>query len=318
MIIAEQVRRLSSLKPATCHNRIPSAEFERGLETGKSELANELEQTRAKLAERDTALIRANQWIEYLAERGAKLELQVAGEIPALQMLTEQAEVLAAQFAAATKRVAELEGELGAAREGLVVQENENRSFQTSLNFLVCENSRLSRRLTELEATIDEVNETRQTETNTLHTCFEAVSTRALVAEKLLEEVRQSLLEHIDEKRTAEHNVVVDRTSARDRIDNKLEHLQNSLLIKLPAARITQSAPKADLVKIREEIKALDLQLQCELNKHAVAEGARDKPGANCAALRDKFDNDVGRNGRYSEQAEVRYTQALLATILVS
>jgi chromosome segregation ATPase len=318
MIVAEQVRRLSSITPAAYRDRTSSAEFEREPETDKSEFGNELEQTRAKLAERDTALIRANQWIEYLAERGAELEQQAARDTPALQILTEQAEALAAQFAAANKRVADLEGELGAAREGLFVQASENRSLQTSLNFLVSENSRLCGRLTELEVMIDESNETRRTETNTPNTYLETALTRARVAEEWLAEVRQGLLTRLEEKRAVEHKVAVDRASARDKTDDEPEQLQNSLLTKLPAVRVTQSAPTVDFPKIREKIRALDFQLQCKFNKHAVAEGARGKPGKDCAELRDKLESDVRRDGRYSEQAEVRYTQALLATILVS
>jgi chromosome segregation ATPase len=318
MIVAEQVRRLSSITPAAYRDRTSSAEFEREPETDKSEFANELEQTRAKLAERDTALIRANQWIEYLAERGAELEQQVARDTPGLQILTEQAEALAAQFTAANKRVADLEGELGAAREGLFVQESENRSLQTSLNFLVSENSRLCGRLTELEVMIDEANETHRTETNTLNTYLEAVLTRALAAEDLLAEVRQGLLTRLEEKRAVEHKVVVDRTSARNKTDDEPEQPQKSFLTKLPAVRVTQSAPTVDFPKIREKIKALDFQLQCKFNKHAVAEGACGNPGMDCAELRDKLENDVGRDGKYSKQAEVRHTQELLATILVS
>jgi hypothetical protein len=316
MIVAEQVRRLLSLKRATYHNRTPSAEFERGLETGKNELVNELEQTRAKLAERDSALICANQWIEYLAERGAKLEQQVTRDSTALQILTEHEEVLAAQAVAANKRVAELEGELGSAREGLVLRENENRSLEASLNLIVSESSRLSRRLTESEAAVDDAKEKRQTGTNTLDTRLEAMASRALAAERLLEEVRQRLLPRTDARRAVERKVV-DEIAARDTVDNKLELFQNSLLVKLSAARGAQPNAEVDLVKLQKKIEALDFERQCMLKKRTVAEGAREKTGTNCDELCE-LDNDVRYDGKYSERAEVRSTEMLLASILTS
>src|SRR5271155_1845309 len=111
--IAQQARGLSSLQKTTDRSRATGAELERGQEPTKneSELSNELEQTRAKLADRDRALIHANQWIEYLAERGADLEQQVAREASAPQILRDQVEALATQSAAADNRIAELERE---------------------------------------------------------------------------------------------------------------------------------------------------------------------------------------------------------------
>jgi hypothetical protein len=317
MIVAGKVRRLPSLKWARCQNPTPSTEFERGLETGKNELANELEQTRAKLAERDATLIHAKQWIEYLAERGAKLEQQVPRETAAPQILKEHVEALTEQSAAANKPVAKLEGELATAREELVLWENKNRSLQTSLNWIVSENVRLSNRLTEVEAAIDEANKKRQTETNTLKSCLEAMSTRALTAEKLLEEVRQSLLAGTEEKHAAEHKVV-DITSGRDTVDNKLRQLQNSLLIKVPFALVNPPDTKVDLVKILKKITALDFRLQRELEKHAVSEDAREKPRTNCAEPHGELDNHVEHNGKHSERANACHTQMLLGSILAS
>jgi chromosome segregation ATPase len=106
------------------------------LETSKTELANanELEPTRAELAE---------------------LEQQTARETAAEWILNARRETLAARAAraaAADKRIAELEGDLGSAREQLDLRDNENHSLQSSLDLIVSENSRLSGRLTESEA----------------------------------------------------------------------------------------------------------------------------------------------------------------------
>jgi chromosome segregation ATPase len=312
MTVAEQVRRLSSLNRTTYHAQTPDAEFEGEPETDKSELANELAQTRANLAERDTALIRAKQWIEHLAQRFAELEQQVAQEALAPKILKDHVEVLGAQSAAASKRITELEGELGSARERLILRENDNRLLQTSLNLIVSENSRLSRRLAESEAVVDEANEKRRAEANTLNTCLEAMPPRVIAAEKLLTKVLQSLLAPTDEKRVGERKVV-SGTDACDSVDKTLEQLQNPLPIKLPAERVDQLDAVADLVKVRKTIKALDFQVQCERKRRAC-----ENANTNCTEPPCELDNHVRDNGKYSERAEVRYTESLLAGLFTS
>jgi hypothetical protein len=288
MTVAQEVVRLSSLK-GTSYSQTSGAQSERGLETDKDALANELEQMRVKLAERDTALAHAKRWIEH------QLEQQAARETPLSQIFKEHAEPQAVRSVDVDKRVDELKGELGSARERLTLRENENRSLQTSLNLMISENSRLSRRLSESAAELNEANEKRRTEAMMLNTRFEVMSSRALAAEKLIEEVRQSLLARVDEKR-ADGRKVTDGTVARGAVDNKLVQLQNSLQIKLPVERVTPPGAGDGLIKIQKEIRALDFRLQCELEKHANAERT-------C-------------NGKNSEQDEVRYTESLLASIL--
>jgi chromosome segregation ATPase len=208
------------------------------LETSKIELTNELEPARVKLVD---------------------LEQQLARETAAARVLNDHTEMLSVRFAAADKRSAGLEGEIASAREAHVLHENENHSLQTSLDQIVGENSRLARRLTESEASldkarlqleqiktaltaveaernkltaaVDEANEKRHTETNTLSTRLEAMSSRATAAEKLLAELRQSLLARTEESSAAERKVA-DATVARNATDKKLELVQNSLQLK--------------------------------------------------------------------------------------
>ncbi len=316
MIVAEKVRRLSSLQRATAQSLTPNTTFECGLDADGSEFANELAQTRAELIERDKALIHANRWIEYLAERGAELERQVAQETPVPRVPEEDMNAPNDQSAATNKRATELESELATAREGFVLCKNENHVLQTSLNWIASENARLSRRVTELVTAVDEANEKRQTETNALNTLLEAMSTRALAAEKLLEEIRQSLLGGTKEKHAAEH-WVVDRTSAPDIVDNKLRPIQNSLMIKLPVALVTPPDPKVDLAKIWEKLTSLDSRLQYELERHALAAATRERLRRNCAEPPGELTN-VKHNGNHPERSEVRHTQMLLASILAS
>jgi chromosome segregation ATPase len=135
MAATEQARRRPLSKPVSCDFPTHGAECERGLETSKTEPANEIEPTRVELAE---------------------LEQQVARETAATWILNARRDTLAARAArAAEKRIAELEGDLGSEREQLVLLENENHSLQSSLELTVSENSRLSCRLTESDAAGD-------------------------------------------------------------------------------------------------------------------------------------------------------------------
>ena len=132
----EQARRRPLLRAVSSHLRTRTAESEHRLETSKTESANanELEPARAELAE---------------------LEQQTARESAAEWILNARRETLAARAAraaAADKRIAELEGDLGSAREQLDLRDNENHSLQSSLDLIVSENSRLSGRLTESDA----------------------------------------------------------------------------------------------------------------------------------------------------------------------
>jgi chromosome segregation ATPase len=138
--VAKHARRRRSFKPPT--DSEPSA----------IELANELKQTRAQLAEGDTALAHTKQRNRFLTERIALLEFQMPREITAAPNFNEQVKTLAGNAHA----ISELEDALGAAREELVLQENENHSLQVSLNLMDSENSRLSACITESAVAADQ------------------------------------------------------------------------------------------------------------------------------------------------------------------
>jgi hypothetical protein len=297
MTVAEQVRKLTSSARATSYDTPnPGEESEFGLDTGKDELANELEQMRASLAEREASLIRAKQWIKYLAERGVELEQQVARQVDTPPIRKEDIEALAAQSAAADKQAVELEVELGSARQELVRQGHQNRSLQTSLNLIVTENSRLSLRLTESEAALDKAYDKCRSEINTLNTLLEATLSRAIAAEKMLVELRQSSLACTDEK--------------------GIEQLQKPPLIEYPAERVAQLETELDLVKTQRKLRELDLQLQWARKERTVPEATCENARANCPKLRCELDCDVRFTGEYSERTKVRCTEMLLANIL--
>ena len=113
---ADQARRRWSSQDAECNP---------GLETSETDPANELTLSSTK---RD-------------------LEQQVVPQSAVAPTLMDRWETLAARAArvsSADKRIAELESELDAAREALVLRENEHHSLQTSLDLIGGDNSRLS------------------------------------------------------------------------------------------------------------------------------------------------------------------------------
>ena len=251
------------------------------------------------------------------ATKYAELEQQVTRESAIAWTLTDRRETLAARAArvsSADKRVAELETELGAAREALALKENENHSLQTSLDLIAGDNSRLSSYLTErdvaldeaqsqlkqikttlaaaeaerekLAAAVEEANERRQVEFNTLSSRLGTMSARAVTAEKLFVETRQSLLACSAEKSTVERELA-DATTARRVADKNLELLQNSLQVKerliqeLEQARSkliegadsllkTLETRETALARAEEKIKLLDdalLEAEANLGK---------------------------------------------------
>ena len=287
------------------------------LEADKADLAAELEPARARITE---------------------LDAELARETAAVRMLSEHKRALSKHSAAADKRLAELEDLLGAASEKLAIGADENRTLQTSLDQLVEENSRLQRRVTDSEIAVEkaltqvsqlqaalksaegerarlttalaEANDKRQVETNTLSTRLEAMSSRAVTAEKLLAEVRQSLLSRTEDNNAAERKVV-EATLARNMADKKLELAQTALqskekLLNEVEQFRTKLAERANtlLLNVRQRDKALsraeeEIQaLSARVGQlEAEADRQRNKTGETIAALKAQLDSErAGRN----------------------
>ena len=110
------------------------------------------------------------------------------------------------------------------------VNENDNaltgvrtRLEQVETSLATTENER-----NKLTAAVDEANERRQAEANTLNMRLEAMQSRATAAEKLLTEVRHSLIARTEENRVSERKVV-EVTVAKNTTEKKLEQLLASL-----------------------------------------------------------------------------------------
>lgn len=206
MAIAKQMRQPPPMsQPAL--EQISGSEPGPGLETGKTELSNELVLIRAELPE--------------LEQRAASAE--ITPRPPNGQIKRPIAQILSPE-----SRITEPEDEFEPARDEPIHCENESHSLQTSLDLVVGENTRLCPRLAErdaaidnvhsqleqakaalaaaevernrLSAALDEANEKLEIETNALNTHRDAMSSRVVAVEKLLAETRESLLAYIEEK----------------------------------------------------------------------------------------------------------------------
>ncbi len=207
-------------------------ETNRSLESTTSELGNEISTNRAQIAE---------------------LERQLAQESAQRRSLSEARRAAQEQLDGAEKHLVELEGELAAAREKLVLMEDDRRSLQTAVDHGLNENARIGRRLTESEnsltatraqlgkveasfaeayaergrlaATLDEVKEQHQAERNTMSMRLDALSSRAATAERLLAEARQNLLARTEEVRAFDRKAV-EATIARNAAEKRLGQIE--------------------------------------------------------------------------------------------
>jgi chromosome segregation ATPase len=150
----------------------------------------------------------ANEYLPPRAMLAGRIQ-QLTLESATSWLLPRRTETLAARAARAgglEQRVAELEGVLSAAREVLAQQNSEKSSLQASLDGATDDKSRLISRL-------------------------EAMSARAVKAEKLLAEAQQSLMARTVEASRAV-TTLADETAARCAAEKKLEPLQDALRAK--------------------------------------------------------------------------------------
>lgn len=257
-------------------------------ETEIERLRHELELTQQSARNAEAGKIELGDELSTVRGRIAELERQLSLETSNARTLADEKHSLLEHSSTADKRIVELEGEVSVARERLVLLENEKRSLTNSLEQLVTENSKLTRRANEtdntlagvrtrlgqmetsfttsenernkLTAAVDEANERRQAEANTLNLRLEAMQSRATAAEKLLAEVRQTLIARTEENRLSERKVV-EATIAKNATEKKLEQLLASLqgqerqLRDLDGSRanlVERSSALAKTVKSRE------------------------------------------------------------------
>ena len=187
--------------------------------TTTQNLLRSLEATKAEIA------------IDIAARRAqiVDLEARLAQETGEGKALREENRRLDERLSTAGKRVGEIESELNASRQRLLMLEDEKRAQQVSLDKISAEAASVSRKLAESEASLiatqgrlrhvegnfaelsterarlvtalDQANERHQHELTTQRMRFDALQARATASEKLLGEAREHLLSRADEIR---------------------------------------------------------------------------------------------------------------------
>lgn len=240
--------------------------------TTTQHLLRTLEATKAEIA------------IDIAARRAqiADLEARLAQETGEGKALREENRRLDERLANADKRIVALESELNAARQRLLMIEDEKRSQQISLDKISVEAARVSRKLAETEASltatqgrlrhvegnfaelsterarlasaIDEANERHEHELTTRRMRFDALQARAAASEKLLGEAREHLLARADEIRVYDRRageLALERDALQARIaDLETERIQRESEFKeVDQARTTLMERSAALAR---------------------------------------------------------------------
>jgi len=200
------------------------------------------------------------------------LEARLAQETGEGKALREENRRLDEKLSNGDKRMVSLDSELNAARQRLLLIEDEKRAQQISLDKISADAARLSRKLAETEAgltatqgrlrhvegnfaelsaerarlagALDEANERHEHEITTQRMRFDALQARAAASEKLLGEAREHLLSRADEIRTYDRRaseLALERDALQARIaDLETERIQReSRFTEIDQARAT-------------------------------------------------------------------------------
>src|SRR6185503_8866805 len=185
----------------------------------------------------------------------AEIERQLEQETAERRSASEARRTIQEHLDSAGKRTVDLEGELAAARERLVLTEDEKTSLQHQIEQSLAENARLTRRLTDsdnalsairaqlakleashaeahsergrLAAALDEAKEQHQSERNTLTMRLEGLASRAATAERLLTETRANLMARTEEVRGFDRKAV-EANIARGAAERRLQQLEGA------------------------------------------------------------------------------------------
>jgi crescentin len=231
----------------------------------------------------------------------ATLEKQLSEEAGNGRSLGDERRLLLERAEVADKRILESESAANLAGERLSLLENEKDSLQSALDQTLAQSSKTARRLAEAENALadararlqkmegslaaaederkklatsnDETNERRQSEVYALTLKLDAMRSRSTAAEKLLAEMRQSLVARTEEIRVAEAKLVaavVARSGAEkkaeqlaatadahDRQNKKLEQTRLSLTDRGKVLSETVKARDSALSNAQDKIKSL-------------------------------------------------------------
>ncbi len=259
-----------------------------GLEGDNHRLARELTSTQQTAQELEGDKVRLSGEIATARVAVANLEKQLGEESSNVHALGDEKRLLLERADSGDKRIVESEAAAALARERLSLLENEKESVQSALDQTMAQSSRTSRRLAEVENALadtrarlqkmegnlaavederkrlstacDEANERRQSEVYALTLKLDAMRSCSTAAEKLLAEMRQSLVTRTEEIRVVEAKLV-EATVGRNGAEKKLEQLaatadahdrQNKKLEQTRAALTDRCKVLSENVKARE------------------------------------------------------------------
>jgi len=223
------------------------------LENVNERLREDLELSQQRARSIETTRLELVDELTARRDQISTLERQLAHESSERQRFAEDKQALAVQLADAEKKGIQLEAEISSAREKSVLIEDELHTLQKSLDETIAESTRLSRRVTEAEnelsaartqlgklgsavseaeaernrlaTALDEANSRHQSETYSLNVRLGSLQSRALSAEKLLAEARQTLIGRTEEARGLDRKNV-DTTIALSAAEKKVRQLE--------------------------------------------------------------------------------------------
>jgi crescentin len=271
------------------------------LQSDNRRLTRELTSAQQSVAELEGEKVRLTGELSAVRVTIANLEKQLGEEASNGRALSDEKRLLLERADTADKRILESESAANLARERLSLLENEKDSLQSALDQTLAQSSKTARRLAEAEnaladararlqkmegslaaaederkklaAANDEANERRQSEVYALTLKLDAMRSRSTAAEKLLAEMRQSLVARTEEIRVAEGKLVeaiVGRSGAEkkaeqlagiaeahDRQNKKLEQARVSLTDRAKVLAETVKARDSALSHAEDKIKSL-------------------------------------------------------------
>lgn len=200
----------------------------------------------------------------------ADLEGRLAQQTTESNSQRDENRRLADKLTAVNKRVITLESDINAARQRLLMADDEKRALQTTLDKMNTDASRMARKLTETEASlaaaqgrlrhvennfaevnnerarlvaaVDEANERHDHELTSQRMRFEALQSRAATTDRLLGEARDHLLARAEEIRDYDRRLS-DALSERDNLQARIGDME--------AERIRREAEMKDMDQAR-------------------------------------------------------------------
>jgi chromosome segregation ATPase len=265
--------RLPLTDPVSCHYSVVGAKSERDQVTSANKTSNDANHDEQQMAREAASAWILNARRETLAARAAKAK-------------------------AADERIAELEAKLDTALERIAFQDNENQSLQMSLDLTVSETLRLSKRLSESDAKLEEIS----SELEQLKMSEEERNKLSYVVDKKIDllqnllqvkEHRVHKLEQARSKLTDDTKKLLRTCATRDRALARAEERISTL-----TELFAQLENKVDLATSKKSLVERHSRLQREQRDSATAEGSGKMTRSSVNLWRRELDCDEWLLGR--------------------